>query len=51
MGGLSIYFGSAACERDSYCYCCEGLFSVSFDLSELHGSVIQLCQHGDCGVG
>lgn len=50
-GGLAFYFGPVACERDSYCYCCEGLFSVSSDLSELHGIVIQLCQHVDCWVG
>lgn len=48
VGDSLFYFGLVASERDSYCYCCEGLFSVSSDLSELHGIVIQLCQHGDC---
>lgn len=52
-GGCSFYFyfGPVACERDSYCYCREGLFSVSSDLSEVHSIVIQLCQHADCWVG
>lgn len=45
---LFFYFGPVACERDSNGYCCEGLFSVSSDLSELRGIVIQSCQHGDC---
>lgn len=47
-GELCFYFGPVACERDSYCYCDEGLFSVNSDLSGLHDIVIQLCQHGVC---
>lgn len=50
-GELSFYFGRVACERDSYCYCDEGLLSVNPDLLGLHGIVIQLCQHGVCWVG
>lgn len=46
-GELSFYFVAVACEIDANLYCCEGLFSVSFHLSELHTIAIQLCQHGD----
>lgn len=42
---VSFYFGPVACERDSYCYCCEGPFSVR---GAWHCNCNQLSQHRDC---
>lgn len=32
---VSFYFGPGVGERDSYCYCSEGLFSVCPDVSRI----------------